>query len=57
MKIGDEVTVNAEIVDVTASGNIIVALKRGGRFLISPDEVNTVTPKLKRDGKDHRKGK
>ena len=57
MNIGDEITINATIVDKTDSGNLVVRFKKGGKVLICPEDVNTVRPKIKTDGKDHRKGK
>ena len=56
MNIGDDITINATIIDKTGSGNLVVKLKRGGKVLISPDEVNTVRPKIETGGQDHRKG-
>lgn len=56
MKIGDDVTINAVIVDVTESGNYVVKLKKGGKVLVCPSEINTVRPKVESDGVDHRKG-
>ena len=56
INIGDDVTINAVIVDVTESGNYVVKLKKGGKVLVCPDEVNTVRPKVKTDGVDKRKG-
>lgn len=54
--IGDEVTINAVVVDVTASGNAIVKLNKGGRVVISPDEINTIHPYQEISKEDKRKG-
>ena len=55
--IGDEVTINAVVVDVTASGNAIVKLNKGGRVVISPDEIKTIHPYQEISKEDKRRGK
>lgn len=54
--IGDEVTINAVVVDVTASGNVIVKLNKGGRVVITPDEIKTIHPYQEISKEDKRKG-
>ena len=56
INIGDEITICAEIVDITQSGNYVVKLKKGGKMLVCPEEVKTVRPKIENDGVDKRKG-
>ena len=56
MNKGDDVTVNAVIVDITASGNPIIKLPSGITFLVKRSDINTYTPKTKA-GVDRRKGK
>lgn len=55
--IGDEVTVNAVVVDVTASGNVIVQLKKGGKVVVNPSEINTIHPYQEISKEDKRRGK
>ena len=54
--IGDEVTINAVVVDVTASGNVMVKLNKGGRVIVSPEEINTIHPYQEISKEDKRKG-
>ena len=54
--IGDEVTINAVVVDVTASGNAIVKLNKGGRVVISPEEIKTIHPYREISKEDKRRG-
>ena len=56
INIGDEVTINAVVVDKTVSGNAIVKLKRGSRLLVSPDEINTIHPYKETSKEDKRRG-
>lgn len=56
INVGDDVTINAVVVDITESGNAIIKLKKGGKVLVSPEEINTIRPKVESDGVDHRKG-
>lgn len=56
INIGDDVTINAQVVDITESGNVIAKLKKGGKILISPFEINTIRPKIESDEEDHKKG-
>lgn len=54
--IGDEVTINAVVVDVTASGNVVVKLNKGGRVIVSPEEINTIHPYQEISKEDKRRG-
>ena len=45
---GDNVTINAKVVDITNSGNLIVKLKKGNRVLVCPDEINTANDPIKK---------
>jgi len=45
---GDNVTINAKVVDITSSGNLIVKLKKGNRVLVCPDELNTADDPIKK---------
>ena len=56
VNIGDEVTINAVVVDVTASGNAIVKLNKGGRVVISPEEIKTIHPYQEISKEDKRRG-
>jgi len=44
----DNVTINAKVVDITSSGNLIVKLKKGNRVLVCPDELNTAYDPIKK---------
>lgn len=54
INIGDDITINAKVIDITTSGNVIIKTKKGGKILISPDEINTIRPKIENDGADMR---
>jgi preprotein translocase subunit YajC len=56
LKVGDEVTVNGTIVEITPSGNAVVKLTKGTRVLINPAEVNTIHPYKKPSKEDKRRG-
>lgn len=56
MKIGDDVTLNGKIIEVSASGNPIIELKSGIKMLVKSTDINTWHPNKKNDGIDHRKG-
>lgn len=56
MKAGDEITINATIVELTASGNPIVKIPSGGKFLIKASDVNTIHPFKSNPEEDMRKG-
>jgi hypothetical protein len=45
---GDNVTINAKVVDITSSGNLIVKFKKGNRVLVCPDELNTAYDPIKK---------
>lgn len=54
---GDIVTLNADVIGVTESGNLIVRFKSGVKVLVKASDINTVHPKIELDGIDKRKGK
>lgn len=56
LKVGDEVTVNGTIVEISPSGNAVVKLAKGTRVLVSPAEINTVHPYKKPSKEDKRRG-
>lgn len=57
MQAGDEITINATIIELTASGNPIVRIPSGGKFLIKPSDINTIHPYQPIPEVDERKGK
>lgn len=56
LKKGDIVTLNAEVIGVTGSGNPIVRFNSGVKVLVKYSDINTVHPKIELDGIDKRKG-
>lgn len=52
MNVGDEVTLNAVVVHVTASGNPVVKLNSGYKFLVRQSDINTERPKIEIPGKE-----
>ena len=56
LKKGDIVTLNAEVIGVTGSGNPIVRFNSGVKVLVKYSDINTIRPAVKVDGKDKRKG-
>lgn len=46
MTVGDDVTLNAKVIFVTASGNPIVALNSGHKILVRPSDINTERPRI-----------
>jgi len=54
-EVGGDVTLNAKITGITASGNLIVKLNSGMTFLVKPTDINTYTPPIV-VGEDRRKG-
>lgn len=46
MNVGDDVTINGTVIHVTASGNPIVKLNSGYKFLVRQSDVNTERPKI-----------
>ena len=56
MKKNDDVTLNAVVIDITASGNPIIKLPSGITFLVKASDINTIAP-YKEVGEDRRKGK
>ena len=56
INVGDEVTVNAVVVGITAGGNPVIKLKSGNRFLIKESDINTIRPKVIVGEEDMRKG-
>lgn len=57
VKAGDEITINATIVELTASGNPIIKIPSGGKFLIKASDVNTIHPHKSNPKEDMRRGK
>ena len=56
IKPNDEVTINATVIELTASGNPIVRISSGGKFLIKPSDINTIHPYQQIPEVDERKG-
>ena len=56
LKKGDIVTLNAEVIGVTGSGNPIVRFNSGVKVLAKYTDINTIRPAVKVDGEDKRKG-
>ena len=54
-KPGDEITINAKVVDVTASGNLIINIS-GTKCLVKPSDVCTVHPYQEPSKEDMRRG-
>lgn len=46
MQVGDDVTINGTVVFVTASGNPVVKLNSGYKFLVRQSDINTERPKI-----------
>lgn len=46
MNVGDDVTINGTVVFVTASGNLVVKLNSGHKFLVRQSDINTERPKI-----------
>ena len=53
---GDIVTLNADVIGVTESGNLIIRFRSGVKVLVKASDINTVHPKIEHDGIDKRKG-
>lgn len=53
---GDIVTLNADVIGVTKSGNLTIRFKSGVKVLVKASDINTVHPKIELDGIDKRKG-
>lgn len=56
LNVGDEVTINAQIINITANGNPVIKLKSGIKFLIKPSDIVTICPYLERSDVDMRRG-
>lgn len=56
MKVGDDVTVFGEIIEISVSGNPIVKTKSGVKFLVKPEDIKTIRPQVIRPTEDKRKG-
>ena len=52
MNVGDEVTINGTVVYVTESGNPIVKLNSGYKFLVRQCDINTERPKIETPEKE-----
>lgn len=53
---GDDVTINAKVIDVTASGNPVIQTKSGVKMLVKASDINTIRPYQEPGKEDHRKG-
>ena len=56
VNVGDEVTLNAIVVAVSESGNPIIKINSGYRFLVRETDINTICPKIEIPEKDMRRG-
>lgn len=56
LHINDDVTVNAKVIDVTASGNPIIRTNSGIKMLVKASDINTVRPYKEPAKEDRRKG-
>lgn len=56
VNVGDEVTLNAIVVAVSESGNPIIKINSGYKFLIRETDINTIYPKPEPPKEDMRKG-
>ena len=56
MEIGDIVTINATIIHITASGNPVIQIGSGNKFLIKESDINTICPKMEIPTEDKRRG-
>ena len=54
---GDEVTINAIVINVSESGNPIVRLKNGMRFLVKDSDITSVHPYDEPPKEDKRRGR
>ena len=54
---GDEVTINAIVIIVSESGNPIVRLKNGMRFLVKDSDITSVHPYDEPPKEDKRRGR
>lgn len=53
---GDEVTINAIVINVSESGNPIVRLKNGMRLLVKDSDITSVHPFDEPPKEDKRRG-
>lgn len=53
---GDEVTINAIVINVSESGNPIVRLKNGMRLLVKDSDITSVHPYDEPPKEDKRRG-
>lgn len=54
---GDEVTINAIVINVSESGNPIVRLKNGMRLLVKDSDITSVHPFDEPPKEDKRRGR
>ena len=54
---GDEVTINAIVINLSESGNPIVRLKNGMRLLIKDSDITSVHPYDEPPKEDKRRGR
>ncbi len=54
---GDEVTINAIVINVSESGNPIVRLKNGMRLLVKDSDITSVHPYDEPPKEDKRRGR
>lgn len=54
--VGDEVSLNAKVITISASGNPVVEFKSGVRVLVRESDLNTIHPYCPPPEKDERKG-
>lgn len=53
---GDIVTLNADVIGVTESENLIIRFRSGVKVLVKTSDINTVHPKIELEETDKRKG-
>ena len=54
---GDEVTINAIVINVSESGNPIVRLKNGMRLLVKDSDITSIHPYDEPPKEDKRRGR
>ena len=54
--IGDDVTLNAKVINISDSGNPIIRTNSGVKMLVKAEDINTVRPHHKASKEDLRKG-
>ena len=56
VNVGDEVTLNAIVIAVSESGNPIIKINSGYKFLVKDSDINTVRPRIEIPDTDMRRG-